>query len=231
MLSPRVVSRFSLTLVALAGLATAAQGGFVPISQPNASYLAATNKFAVPNSGPALSSLTERDLTITFSARMSPLQAGPPHFFWGNPPTVEDSTPAVLYSQNQSSRVLTFSQPLQTFGAEMLPNLTVFFPANMTAQFFDGNTLVGTVHQNVSQHGPARLFAATDTDKPFTSVKLSSVGVIFPTFGFFIGDVRAEIATPEPASLGLFGMGLLGVIGSAWRRSRKQDCDRAESDE
>jgi hypothetical protein len=213
MLSPCVVSRLSLTLVALAGLATAAQGGFVSVSQPNASYLASTAKFAIPNSGPALSSLTERDLTITFSKPMTPFAAG--RIRWGNPPVVEDSAPTTLYSQQQSSRVLTFSQPLQTFGAEMLPNFTVFFPATLTAQFFDGTTLVGTIHRSVSEFGPARLFAGTDTDIPFTSVQLSSPS---STFGFFIADVRAEIATPEPASLGLFGPALLGVIGYGWRR-------------
>jgi hypothetical protein len=225
--SLHLLPRLSLTLAALAGLASAARGGFLPVSQPNAAYLASTTKFAVPNSGPDVSSLTAGGLTISLSSPMTPGQAGPGHFVWNNPPLVEDTAPAVLFSRFQSSRVLTFSQPLQTFGVEMEPNLTIFFPATFTAQFFNGTTRVGTVSKGVSQHG-ALLFAATDTDTPFTSVQLSTVS---SAQGFFIADVRAEVVTPEPASLGLFGLGLLGVIGSGWRRrQRKQEDDRANSD-
>jgi hypothetical protein len=217
MLSLPLLPRLSLTLAALAALASAARGGFAVISQPNAGYLASTTKFAVPNSGPDVSSLTAGDLTISLSSPMTPGQAGPGHFVWNNPPLVEDSAPAVLFSKFQASRVLTFSQPLETFGVEMEPNLTIFFPATFTAKFFNGTTLVGTVSKGVSQHG-ALLFAATDTDTPFTSVQLSTVS---SALGFHIGDIRAEVATPEPASLGLFGLGLLGVIGCGRRRAQK----------
>jgi PEP-CTERM motif len=205
MLPAHLASRFCLTLAALAGLTTAARGGFVVIPQPNAAYLASTIVFDIPSSGPAVQSLAAGNLTITFSAPMTPV------------PT------ATLYSQQQSSRVLTFNEPVGTFGLEMNPNLTGFFPAPMTAKFFNGDTLLGTISQNVSQHSP-KLFAATDTDTPFTSVQLSTVS---STFGFLISDVRAEVAAPEPASLGLFGLGLLGVIGYGWRQrvgSREPRC-------
>jgi hypothetical protein len=210
------VLRLGCTLAALAGLSAAARGDFIVIPQPNAAYQAATLKFDVPNSGPALQSLVSGDLTISFSAPMNPLQAGPGHFTWGHPPFVEDTAPAVLYSQNQLTRVLTFSEPLQTFGLEMVPNLTVFFPATLTADFFSGDTLVGTIQQRVSQFD-ARLFAATDTDAPFTSVWLTSSS---GSFGFLVGDVRAAVAVPEPTSLGLFGLGLAGAVGYGWRRRR-----------
>jgi hypothetical protein len=108
MLSIRLVSRLSLALVALAGLNTAARGGFVVISQPNAGYLSSTTKFVIPpppNS--SVTSLVAGELTITFSGPMTSVQAGPGHFGWANPPFVEDSAPVTLYSQNQISRVLT----------------------------------------------------------------------------------------------------------------------------
>jgi hypothetical protein len=219
MLPAHVVSRLSLTLAVLAGLATAAQGGFVVISQPNAAYLASTTKFSIPTSGPAVSSLAAGDLTITFSGPMSPAKVGPGHFGWANPPFVEDSAPAALFSQGQSSRVLTFSEPLKTFGVEMQsnnPTNPFLHPTfTLTAQFFNGNTLLDTISQHLHAPGGARLFAATDTDIPFTSVKLSAASA---AGGFVIADVRAEVATPEPASLGLFGLGLLGVFGTGWRR-------------
>jgi hypothetical protein len=198
MLFAPVVSRLSLTLAALAGLGSAAQGGFVVIPQPTADYLNSTTQFSIPSSGPPLQSLVAGNLTITFSAPMNPF------------PT------ATLYSQQQSSRVLTFSEPVTTFGLEMFPNFTVFFPAPMTAQFFHNDTLLGTIHLNVFEQS-ARLFAATDTDTPFTSVQLSTAP---STFGFLIRDVRAEVAAPEPASLVLFGLGMCGMIGYRWRRTR-----------
>src|SRR5262245_58714294 len=192
--------RFALRLVcllaALAGPA-AARGGFVVIPQPSAAYQASTTKFAVPSSGPAVQSLTTSGLTVSFSAPMTPLQAGPPNFTWGRPPFVEDTAPAVLYSQQQLVRVLTFDHPLSTFGLEEQPNLTVFFPATLTADFFRFDALVGTIRQGVRQND-ARLFAATDEEAPFTSVWLTAPS---GTFGFLVGDIRAAAAAREPASL------------------------------
>jgi hypothetical protein len=216
MLPAHVVTRLSLIFTALAGLATGVKADIIVISQPTAAYEASTFKLAVPNSGPPIQSLTTDGLTITLSAPMTPLQAGPPNFTWGHPPFVEDTAPAVLYSQNQVTRMLTFSEPLLTFGLEMVPNETVFFPATMTADFFSGNTDVGTIRIGVRQFN-ARLFAATDglADTPFTSVRLTTPS---NTFGFLIGDIRAEVA-PEPASLTLFGLGIAGLaIASRWRR-------------
>jgi hypothetical protein len=215
MLRPHVVLRLSLTLTVLAGLTAGVRADIITIPQPTAAYEASTFKFAVPNSGPPIQSLTTNGLTITLSAPMTPGQAGPGHFTWGNPPFVEDTAPAVLYSQQQSTRVLTFSEPLLTFGLEMQPNLTVFFPATLTVDFFSGSTDVERLQIGVRQFS-ARLFAVTDplADTPFTRVQITSPS---STFGFFIADIRAEVA-PEPATLGLVGLGMLGVIGYGWRR-------------
>jgi hypothetical protein len=73
---------------------------------------------------------------------------------------------------------------------------------------------VGTIRQGVRQND-ARLFAATDADAPFTSVRLTSQS---GSFGFLVADVRAAAAVPEPASLGLFALGLAGLASYARRR-------------
>jgi hypothetical protein len=217
MLRAQLVTRLSLALTALVGLATGSRADIITIPQPTAAYEASTFKFAVPNSGPPIQSLTTDGVTITISAPMTPLQAGPPNFTWGHPPFVEDTSPAVLYSQQQTTRVLTFSEPLLTFGLEMVPNLTVFFPATLTVDFFSGNTDVETLRIGVRQFN-ARLFAAADPllDTPFTSVRLTTPS---NTFGFLIGDIRAAVV-PEPSGLALFGLGLLATLGYGWRRRR-----------
>jgi hypothetical protein len=234
MLPAHLVARLSLTLAALASLATTARAGFLPVSQPNAAYLASTTKFGIPSPpNSSVNSLVADGLTISFSGPMTSVQAGPGHFGWANPPFVEDSAPVTLYSQQQSLRVLTFSQPLETFGVEMMPNNSTSFihpTFTLTAQFFNGGTPLGTISQGLKSPGGARLFAATDTDTPFTSVRLSAASS--QALGFLIADVRAEVVTPEPASLGLFAVGLLGVLGHGWRRrQRKQEHDRTDSDE
>jgi hypothetical protein len=217
MLPAHLVSRLSLVLVALAGLGSAARGDFIVIPQPNAAYQASTIKFDVPNSGPPITSLATDGLSITFSGPMLPVQSGPGHFTWGHLPFVEDTAPAVLFSQSATTGVLTFSQPLETFGLEMVPNETIFFPATLTVDFFSASALVGEIRQGVRQFD-ARLFAATDTDTPFTSVRLTMSGGFF---GFLIGDIRAE-PVPEPSSLLLFGLGLAGASGYGWRRRTRR---------
>ena len=75
------------------------------------------------------------------------------HLSLGNPRPVEDKAPAVLFSQFALDRTLTFSTPVTTFGVEMESNN----PTNpfthptftLTATFFDGTDVVGTISQKL----------------------------------------------------------------------------------
>jgi hypothetical protein len=143
---------------------------------------------------------------------------------WGTLPFVEDTSPPFLgFGQafGQSSRLLTFSQPLAIFGLEMRYNQSPFLvPFSLTAAFFHDTNQVGTITRSFSSGTGARLFAATDPDAPFTSVLLTAPQA---SRGFLIADVR-ETAVPEPVSLGLFGLGLVGVLGYHLRHRRARRC-------
>lgn len=66
---------------------------------------------------------------------------------------------------------MTFSPPLDLFGFEAQPNTALV--STVTASFFSGMTLIGSIVQNVDGSGGARLFAAASTT-PFDRVVLSS---------------------------------------------------------
>ena len=211
----RIAPCLLATLLVLAP-APSARGGFVPIPLPDAAYQSSTTRFDLPTSGPPVSSLTAGDQTITLSSPMGPSQFS----VWGTLPFVESTSPPSLGFGvfGASSRVLTFSQPLSTFGLEMQSNNpTFFFPYSLTAEFFHDATLVGSIRRDIRAPGGARLFAATDVEEPFTSVRLSAESA---AGGFLIADVRAT-AVPEPSGLGLLLCGMAGAAGYAWRRGAR----------
>jgi hypothetical protein len=214
----------ALTLAALAAASGWARGDFLVVPTPTAAYQATTSKVPIIGAqGTVDNAISDGTLTITLSAPTTVATVGPGVFGWGNPPTVEATAPAVLFSQFQLSRTLTFNQALSTFGVEMQSNNgTSFLNPNftLTATFFDGGTLVGTISQRLVAPGGARLFAASTTTDPFTSVTLTSSS---GSGGFNFGQVRYTVATvPEPSSLTLAILGICGH-GLAWclRRAKR----------
>jgi PEP-CTERM motif len=215
MITLRRVLRFAayVTVVLTAG-AWSARADFIVIPSPGASYTSSTIKIPIADpKGTVLNSLSDGSLTISFSGPASVATVGPGIFGWGNPPNVEDSAPPVLFSQFQLSRTLTFDHPLTTFGIEMESNNPTdpfFHPSySLTATFFDGATVEGTITQHLVAPGGARLFAGMTTTDLFTSVELTSSS---GSGGFLFGQVRyilASQAVPEPSSLALLGLGLL----------------------
>ncbi|MGH9611982.1 MAG: PEP-CTERM sorting domain-containing protein, partial [Bryobacteraceae bacterium] len=106
----------------------------------------------------------------------------------------------------------SFSLPVYVFGFEAEPDFLGF--DEITASFYNGSTLVGTIDQNVNGTGGALLFAAFTTTNPFTSVAVNDVdGDDFAIARQRYSVVSTQFSsTPEPGGLLLLGSGLMVLI-------------------
>jgi hypothetical protein len=194
--------------IAVAGQLSAA---LVQIAQPNAAYTSSTN--LLPVTAPELSnvnSLTDGIFTATFS---EPLQVAtvPTNWFnWGTPPTVESATPRVLITPGTTATLLTitFSQAVSVFGLEAMPD--AFGTTQMTENFYNGATNIGSIVLSPDGSVSALLFAASSTT-PITSVDITAVGT-----DFAVANLRYSLATtvPEPGTwMGIMtGLGLIVAL-------------------
>jgi PEP-CTERM motif len=132
---------------------------------------------------------------------------------WGCPPATESCTPNVLWNEGFSTLTISFTSPLKTFGFELEPDN--FAVEEVTAQFFNGASLVGTIDLFPNGSAGALLFAGT-TDSQFTSVVITDLA----GGDFAIAELRGRPApsTPEPGTMVLLGTGLLGALAVMRRK-------------
>lgn len=139
---------------------------------------------------------------------------------WNTPPAVESSTPNVLFGAGFTSVTLTLALSPTIAGFELEPDNNATpstFDSISVAFFNEDSMLIDTINANVFGQGGALLFALEDTTPGAT------IGSIVITDNsdddFSIAQLRANTTTPEPGTLSLLGLGMLGLAVLAYRKT------------
>jgi PEP-CTERM motif len=205
------LSKLILLITLCSLLSLPALAGFTTFSQPgDDGYMANTiNYGGGDGSGNFITSLGP----FNFSNPQSENNVPNSWATWGCPPATESCTPNVLWNEGFNTLTISFS-PTQLMGFELEPDN--FAVEEVTAQFFDGANLVGTIDLSPYGSAGALLFAA-QTDEAFTSVVITDLA----GGDFAIAELRGAACcgpTPEPGTLVLLGTGLLGALGVVRRK-------------
>jgi hypothetical protein len=204
----------TLWVVAAVGAVASAQA-FTTINDPDAAYLAATTKIDISGLSDftTVTSISDGGLTVSFSSTMQKRSVPGSWGTWASAPHAESSTPHILFSQGQNTVTMSFSSKVAVFGFEAEPN--PFDVRNMTANFYDGATLVGSITRPVDGFAGSRLFAASGgfTHVVFGSNADWSAG----QFRYAFDGGGGGTAIPGPAAA--LPM-LLGLASAAIRRRK-----------
>ena len=218
-----------------AGLCVAVVGSvpafaqFTPIATPVASYTGSTTVLSIPGANfSTTSTLADANETLTFSNPVD-VRTVPSGGWgtWNSPPATESATPKVLYNSGLSLTI-GLSSPKTIFGFEVETNNSGTY--SVTATFYNGATVLGTITQSIVSTSGA-LLAAASSGTPITSVTITAAA---GSGGFAIAQLRyASPAAPPTVTsvpvLGLPAMGALAILllacGSLLARRQKLNCE------
>ena len=187
---------------------------FLTIPQPSAAYLSRTTLASFPDPDYTLiGALNIGGETIVYDNSLEERTVPASWTSWGAPPAVESATPRVGFTSGNSLLGIGFSKPVFTFGFEVSPNNQQ--PEPISAQFFSGTMLLGTITLSPSGSNGALLYAASTSTNPFTSVVIADAA----SGDFAIAEQRFALATaPEPATFALSGLALLAGLAFIHRK-------------
>jgi len=163
-----------LALVAVVFATVPANAAITTFDHPHSTYLAeASAKIDISGltDGNYYGSITDGDMTVTFSSSMKKATVPGSWATWSSPPYSETGTPHVMSSSGENSMTLTLSIPTTVFGFELEPNK--FDTYTFTVDFYAGATLVGSIVRDVAGSHGARLFGAKTLSNPFVKVDIS----------------------------------------------------------
>lgn len=202
-------------------------GQFNVIGMPATTYTTGTTLIPITAAdNAAVPSITDGTQTIAFSGTVYARTVPGSWNTWGVPPATESATPRALAAFSATSLTVTLSVPSHTFGFEIEPNgsgsVAQYYP--VTAQFYNGATLLGTVSQNINWQSGALLAAASDSDT-ITSVVVTAPananGFAMAQFRYGSTLLAGVARTPLPGTFYLGGLGMMMLAaGALLARSR-----------
>ncbi|MCB2167224.1 MAG: PEP-CTERM sorting domain-containing protein [Deltaproteobacteria bacterium] len=110
---------------------------------------------------------------------------------------------------------IAFSDPIAAFGFYGIDFGD--FNGQILATFANGTSTAYEIPHTVGAPGGSVIYwGLIDTESLFTSVTFSNIGSSADAFGFdnfTIGSVEQVVPTPEPGTIFMMGLGLLGLAG------------------
>ena len=193
------------------------QADFLPISQPTAAYLKSTGLLDFTDADYTdIGALYGKNEVLFYNNLVEERTVPVSWNSWGSPPATETATPRVGYALNVSELTILLKNPATTFGFELEPNNS--FPEEVTAAFYSGSTLVGTLDLTPSGNSGALLYAASTTTDPFTSVMINNLAG--DSFAIARQRLTLAAASPEPGAFGLVGMAMAAGLLVLCRKQR-----------
>ncbi|MFC0187102.1 OmpL47-type beta-barrel domain-containing protein [Fictibacillus aquaticus] len=145
-----------------------------------------------------VNAVSDNNLTVTFDRNVEKLPIG---VTWGTLPNVETIYPNVLFTWNNSLE-MNLSKPAKTFGFELAPNI-FNTPYPFTADFYNGDIIVGSITRTISSPYGVSLMAATATSSSFTKVRITTTG---NPSGLAIAQIRYNLDNTAPETYATMAM-------------------------
>jgi hypothetical protein len=198
---------------------SAAQADFTPMEAVTPAYTSSTTLLDIGSIpiGTSVTSVTDGYQTASFSETLTRADVPAQWATWGHAPHVESPTPPVLYRSPENSLAITLAVPSYAFGLELLG--VAWSVSEFQVTFLDVHGIfVGTVNGYLDGFHGARVFAASTTNNPFSTVLISVLSD--DSDGLAIAQIRYSVV-PEPTSYLMIVQAVAMVAVVRWKRMKR----------